>query len=513
MKFVIPEFLVFGCVLFSLIDNVYSGITSSFIRSEFPAVDMPLDHEVFAIPSGYNAPQQVHITQGDYDGKAVIIMWVTPSEPGSNHVKYGTSKNKYDFTAHGSAVKNYTFYNYKSGFLHSCLVKDLEYNTKYYYQIGEGDSARSFWFKTPPKIDPNAYYKFGIIGDLGQTFNSLSTLEHYIESGAETVLFVGDLSYSDEHEFDEMGERWDSYARFVERNAAYQPWLWIVGNHEVEYLPEINEVEPFREYLNRYTTPYAASGSSSPLWYAVRRASAHIIFLSSYSPYVKYTPQYEWLLAEFKKVDRKKTPWLFVLMHSPLYNSNSAHYMEAESMRVVFESWFVQYKVDLVFAGHVHAYERSHRISNTRYNISNGLSSPIPDESAPMYITIGDGGNLEGLASSYNDPQPDYSAFREASYGHSTLEIMNKTHAFYHWNRNDDGKKVKTDSVVLHNQYWLEVDGYRVEFLNPICNQEKQEVYPKFVISYNSTKTCMSCNCSNSIPLMQYLILSSIKKK
>ncbi|KAF5180987.1 Purple acid phosphatase [Thalictrum thalictroides] len=128
--------------------------------------------------------------------------------------------------------------------------------------------------------------------------------------------------------------------------------------------------------------------------------------------------------------------------------------MEGESMRAVFESWFVQYKVDLVFAGHVHAYERSYRFSNIHYNVSSGDPYPVFDKSAPVYITVGDGGNQEGLAVSFRDPQPDYSAFREASYGHSTLEIKNRTHAIYHWNRNDDGKKVPTDSVVFLNQYW-----------------------------------------------------------
>lgn len=72
-----------------------------------------------------------------------------------------------------------------------------------------------------------------------------------------------------------------------------------------------------------------------------------------------YTPQYSWLEEELPKVNREETPWLIVIVHSPWYNSNNYHYMEGESMRVMFESWFVQYKVDLVFAGHVHAYERT----------------------------------------------------------------------------------------------------------------------------------------------------------
>ncbi len=34
-----------------------------------------------------------------------------------------------------------------------------------------------------------------------------------------------------------------------------------------------------------------------------------------------------------------------------------------------------------------------------------------------MYINIGDGGNREGL-NDFLDPQPDWSAAREPSYGH-----------------------------------------------------------------------------------------------
>ncbi|KAJ8500082.1 hypothetical protein OPV22_010634 [Ensete ventricosum] len=417
-------------ILICFVDDVLSGLTSSFMRSEWPSTDIPLDSEAFVVPGGYNTPQQVHITQGDYDGKAVIISWVTESEPGTSEVLYGTEEHKYEHIAQGKTT-NYTFYNYKSGFIHHCLVDGLKYNTKYYYKIGTGASAREFWFQTPPEIDPDVPYVFGIIGDLGQTFNSLSTLEHYMQTGGQTVLFVGDLSYADRYEYND-GIRWDSWGHLIEKSAAYQPWIWTAGNHEIEYRPDLGEVSTFKPYLHRYVTPYVSSKSSSPLWYAVRRASAHIIVVSSYSPFVKYTPQWFWLREELKRVNREKTPWLIVLMHAPLHNSNEAHYME----------------------GHVHAYERSYRVSNINYNITSGSRRPVPDKSAPVYITVGDGGNQEGLAVRFSELQPDYSAFREASYGHSTLEMKNRTHAFYHWNRNDDGKHVPTDHIVFRNQYW-----------------------------------------------------------
>lgn len=101
----------------------------------------------------------------------------------------------------------------------------------------------------------------------------------------------------------------------------------------------------------------------------------HFCFLYSWFPIListgKSTPQYKWLKDELPKVDRSTTPWLIVLMHCPIYNSNSHHFMEGETMRAVFESWFVKYKADVVFSGHVHAYERS--VSTIHFLIQGGF--------------------------------------------------------------------------------------------------------------------------------------------
>ncbi|KAK1423903.1 hypothetical protein QVD17_19213 [Tagetes erecta] len=439
------------------------GVTSSFVRNEEKSIDMPFDSDVFRVPSGYNAPQQVHIIQGDHMGKAMIVSWVTVDEPGSSTVLYWAQDSSQKDQATGQ-ITTYKYYNYTSGYIHHCTLQNLEFSTKYYYEVGIDHTTRTFWFVTPPEVGPDMPYTFGIIGDLGQTYDSNITLTHYEMNPikGESVLYVGDLSYADHYPYHD-NRRWDSWARFVERSVAYQPWIWTAGNHELDFNPYIGENKPFKPFLHRYRVPFNASGSTEPLWYSIKRASAYIIVLSSYSAYGTYTPQYMWLMEEFLKVNRSETPWLIVLMHSPWYNSNSYHYMEGETMRVMFEPWFVEHKVDVVFAGHVHAYERSERISNIAYNIVNGKCTPVFDQNAPVYITIGDGGNIEGLATEMTEPQPNYSAFREASFGHATMEIKNRTHAYYSWHRNTDGFAVKSDSVVFYNRYWYSKNDSSVE--------------------------------------------------
>ena len=74
---------------------------------------------------------KVHITQGDYDGRGVIISWVTPVIKHPDVVSYwaagaeGKHKHKHKHTVH-SAITAYKYYNYNSGYIHHATIKGLE---------------------------------------------------------------------------------------------------------------------------------------------------------------------------------------------------------------------------------------------------------------------------------------------------------------------------------------------------------------------------------------------------
>ncbi|XP_028072774.1 purple acid phosphatase 2-like [Camellia sinensis] len=176
--------------------------------------------------------------------------------------------------------------NYASGYIHHATIKDLTFDTKYFYEVASNEVTRQFSFTTPPKPGPDVSYTFGVIGDLGQTADSNRTLEHYMSNPikGQAVLFAGDLSYADDHP-NHDNTKWDTFGRFIEKSVAYQPWIWSAGNHEIDLASNLEETDPFKPYLHRYYVPYKASQSTSPFWYSIKRASTYIIVLSSYSAY------------------------------------------------------------------------------------------------------------------------------------------------------------------------------------------------------------------------------------
>ena len=68
---------------------------------------------------------KVHITQGDYICKAMIVSWVTMAEPVSNSVLYWREKFNIKLEAEASVV-TYKYYNYGSGHIHHCTIRHLE---------------------------------------------------------------------------------------------------------------------------------------------------------------------------------------------------------------------------------------------------------------------------------------------------------------------------------------------------------------------------------------------------
>ncbi|KAL3825781.1 hypothetical protein ACJIZ3_021810 [Penstemon smallii] len=371
---------------------------------------------------------QVHISLSG--NNHMRISWITVFRtPAIIH--YGTSPGNYTSSAKGS-TNMYHYLKYDSGSIHDVVIGPLKPNTIYYYRCGN-KSTQEFNFKTPPQRFP---IKFAVAGDLGQTEWTSSTLQHIVKSNYDVLLLPGDLSYADMYQ-----PWWDTFGYLVQPLASKRPWMVTQGNHEIEKIPKIHK-EKFTAYNARWVMPYEESGSPSNLFYSFEVGGVHVIMLGSYAEFESDSTQYRWLMSDLKKVDRKRTPWLVVVLHAPWYNSNRAHQSEYESigMKNAMEDVLYEARVDVVLAGHVHAYERFSRVYKDRAN-----------ECGPVYITIGDGGNREGLDMWFLDPQPKLTAYREPSFGHGLFYVKNATHAVWTWHRNDDHVAVASDQVVLRN--------------------------------------------------------------
>lgn len=402
-------------------------------------------------------PSQIHLAQGDHVGSAMMVSWLTNTTVPSV-VIYGTSPNALSSKATGPSGFTYTYNSqyigpYTSGLIHHVNLTSLQPQTKYYYQCGDGTTmSATYSFTTPPAVGPNARIVINVMGDLGQTSDSLNNVNHVLaDDTIDMSMIIGDLSYADSENQNTPSHpctqtRWDSWGRMMQPLTSIMPLMVLPGNHEEEQQynpPPPGTTEPYVAYQARFRMPAAASGATQGnLYYSFETGPVHVIFLDSFIDYDSSSQQYQWLVQDLATIDRSRTPWVLAGMHAPWYNSNTAHHDEPEEygMREAMEPLFAKYNVDLVFAGHVHAYERCYATYNNATKVG-----------APTYITIGDGGNREGPASFWYQ-QPSWSAFREASFGHGRFEVFNATHAQWTWHKIVNDEKVVSDQVwFVHN--------------------------------------------------------------
>ncbi|KKA25173.1 hypothetical protein T310_0764 [Rasamsonia emersonii CBS 393.64] len=202
----------------------------------------------------------------------------------------------------------------------------------------------------------------------------------------------------------------------------------------------------FTGYINHFRMPSPQSKGLGNFWYSFDHGMVHYIQLDTetdlghgfIAPDEPGGPEGEdagpfsnlrdaqtnWLQQDLASVDRNKTPWTVVAGHRPWYISASNDSSTiCEACREVFEPLFLQYGVDLVLSGHVHAYERNAPIRTFDVD-PNELNNP----SAPWYITNGAAGHYDGL-DTLNYPLQPYARYaQDTAYGWSRLTFHNCTH-------------------------------------------------------------------------------------
>ena len=431
--------------------------------------DLPLDRPPLARPAGAGPadPHQIHLSLASGSGGGgVWVSWATgdgsvgsgraapprpPSPPPkklASVVQFGPAPDRLDRTATGASEAYTQAYpggrDYTSPRLHHVHLSAEQLKgggPTIFYRVGDpapgGAWSRVISF-TPPSAGGVGTYplRLGVLGDLGQTHNSSTTLAHLtavaLDDGAGTgalpaasggvkaasaaslaspaasaVLYLGDMSYADDWNPDgslrtwpappidytpAFGPKWDAWGRFTEPLFSAIPLISTAGNHEVETDADGRTFQAWRARYKSGDGRKTGGGleATAPLYASFDLGPLHVISLNTYAEWSARSQQRAWLEEDLKAVNRSATPWVVALMHAPWYSSYASHYREVECMRLELEGLLEAGGVDAVFSGHVHAYERTTRVLDR---------VPQPDAAgcAPRYVVAGDGGNLERL--------------------------------------------------------------------------------------------------------------------
>jgi len=355
-----------------------------------------------------------------------------------------------------------------SPYIHTVLLTNLTPGVRYGYKPADGE--KGFDFKAlPAPGEWNASgepFRLGVWADIGVTNVSFNVMKAMLSFDPDLLLLAGDLSYADG-----WGPVWDAFGEMTEPLMARVPSLTVPGNHEID-----SGREQKKPWLHRYPGPFAAYFSESPSFFSYETGLLHIIGLSApYVPSGPHSAQRMFLEEDLYRVDRAKTPWVIVFFHVPWYSSNMDKYQAGIEAQRNLEPILLRYGVDIVFSGHVHSYERSFPVA-----------SGSVDTCGITHIVVGDSGNLEGPAvgDGWKEPQPEWSAFREGSFGAGHLTVLNATHAIWDWQRvacvKTNGKAAKNSRSKKPYYTW---DGVAGPPDGPLCETTSDESEQRFETS------------------------------
>jgi hypothetical protein len=276
---------------------------------------------------------------------------------------------------------------------HELTLTGLEPGKTYTYRIKEGaevvlSDPAEFWFKTDAgRTDTN--FSFFSTGDIGaEPPDGLQVYTQHmlrnVAPRADFGLFCGDIIYPD-------GESSAYDAQLM------TPWkavlcnmpVWpALGNHDWH-------VDPDQNFCKEWALP------NNEHYYSFNYGNAHFIALDTADAFLyDRANQLAWLRADLAAA-RGRYDWTFVYYHHPLltctYKSNQPDI--AADLFPIFQ----EFKVDMVFTGHAHTYERLFPLANG-VPVNQSQNPNYVDPQGTIFIVSGCGGK-------FNDSDQELTTF------------------------------------------------------------------------------------------------------
>ena len=302
----------------------------------------------------------------------VTLMWRTAT-PAVQTVDYGyTGSYNLSFTE-GAATT-----------AHEVTLTGLSPGREYSYRLREAgqvllQDTELYRFKTDAGRG-NTTFSFFVSGDIGED-DPTKAHQHYtddmirnITPRADFGLLCGDIVYPD-------GESalYDSVLMKPWANLLSNTAVWAaLGNHDWH-------VDPDQNFVKEWSLP------NNEHWYSFDWGNAHFVCLDTADGFLySEAAQLAWLRADLT-ANLGKSTWTYVYYHHPIltctYKSN------IPALQAKLWPIFDEFKVDVVFNGHAHTYERLYPLragvpqnqnQNPRYT----------DPTGTIYIVSGCGGKI-----------------------------------------------------------------------------------------------------------------------
>jgi acid phosphatase type 7 len=277
-----------------------------------------------------------------------------------------------------------------------------------------------------------------------------------------SVHHFGDLSYARG-----AAHIWDEWFQMIQVFSAHVPLMVGVGNHEYDHtsggengkdpsgvVDPHGFMPPWGNFgddsggecgvptAKRFAMP-SNNASNGVFWYSHDFASVHTLVISSEHDLGVGSVQHAWLEHDLAMVDRSVTPWVIVETHRPLYEGEVAWDQNAVGigMRREMEDLLRAYQVDLVLAGHYHAYHRT----------CDGLYKSRCNNGGPMHITVGSAG--AHLDDSYIYANGWTKKVILGEYGYGRITVHNASALRFEFVKAGDVND--TTSGEVHDDVWI----------------------------------------------------------